>query len=184
MAISRKRKEELVAEYAAQYEQCTGIILAHYKALTVQRMEGLRRRAREQQGEIFVVTNTLLRQVLENRGVKLPEDALTGPTLAVFCKRDLAPLAKLFNDYTGEVEEGRFAVRGAVLDGHYYDAARAKQLADMPTREQLLAQVLGTINAPASQMVGVVASGIRQVLNVLQAYVDKLEGGVPAEAAA
>jgi large subunit ribosomal protein L10 len=48
-------------------------------------------------------------------------------------------------------------------------------IADLPSREVLLAQVLGTINAPASQVAGVVASGIRQVLNVLQAYVDKLQ---------
>ena len=58
-------------------------------------------------------------------------------------------------------------------------------LAELPSREQLLAQVLATINAPATQTVGVIASGIRQVLNVLQAYVDKLEeGNKPAEAAA
>jgi ribosomal protein L10 len=58
-------------------------------------------------------------------------------------------------------------------------------IADLPTREELMAQVLRTINAPATQIAGVVASGIRQVMNVVQAYVDKLEGGdTPAEAAA
>jgi len=71
-----------------------------------------------------------------------------------------------------------------VLEGHMYNAEQAVRLADMPSREQLLAQILGTINAPASQVVGVVASGVRQVLNVLQAYVDKLEGSAPAEMAA
>ncbi|HEC35226.1 MAG TPA: hypothetical protein ENI39_01680 [Anaerolineae bacterium] len=63
-------------------------------------------------------------------------------------------------------------------------AEQVKALANLPPREVLLAQVLGTINAPASQVAGVVASGIRQVLNVLQAYVDKLEGQSPAPQAA
>jgi large subunit ribosomal protein L10 len=63
-------------------------------------------------------------------------------------------------------------------------AEQVHTIADLPPREVLLAQVLGTINAPASRVTGVIASGVRQVLNVLQAYVDKLQepGGAPATA--
>lgn len=184
MAISRTRKEELYQVYNEQYEKSNGIVLAHYTNLTVAQMQGMRRRAREQGGQIFVVKNTLLRNVLQEHGVQVPTDLLTGPTLAAFCTQGIQPMAKLFNELAKEFEEGRFVVRGAVLEGRVYDAAQAVRLADMPSREQLLAQVLGTINAPASQVVGVVASGVRQILNVLQAYVDKLEGGKTAEAAA
>ena len=184
MAISRERKEAWVSEYTDQVRKSSGIILAHYTGLSVARMEGMRRRARDNSGEIFVVKNTLLKSVLDAEGIAVPEDMLTGPTLAVFCHKDFQSLAKLFRDFVKESEEGRFIMRGAVIEGHCYNAKQAEQFADMPSREQLLAQVLGTINAPASQTVGVVASGIRQVLNVLQAYVDKLEGGSPAEAAA
>lgn len=184
MAISRTRKEELYQAYTEQYTKSNGIILAHYTGLTVVQMQGMRRRAREQGGQIFVVKNTLLRSILEEHGVETPTDMLTGPTLAVFCAQGIQPLSKLFNEFAKELEEGRFVVRGAVLEGQVYNAEQAVRLADMPSREQLLAQVLGTINAPASQVVGVVASGVRQILNVLQAYVDKLEGGATAEAAA
>ncbi len=94
-------------------------------------------------------------------------------------------MAKVFREFAGSVEEGKFTLTGAFVDGRFYSAEQARALADLPSRDQLFAQVLGTINAPATQMVGVVAGGIRQVLNVLQAYVDKLEeGGAPAEAAA
>jgi large subunit ribosomal protein L10 len=63
-------------------------------------------------------------------------------------------------------------------------AEQVRTIAALPPRDVLLGQVLGTINAPASQIAGVVASGIRQVLNVVQAYVDKLEesGGAPGTA--
>ncbi len=159
-------------------------MLAHYRSLTVAQMQAMRRRAREQGGQIFVIKNTLLRNILEEHGVEMLADVMTGPTLAVFCYKGIQPLSKLLNDFTKEFEEGQFKVRGAVLEGRMYNAEQAVRLADMPSREQLLAQVLGTINAPASQMVGVVASGVRQILNVLQAYVDKLGGGASAEAAA
>lgn len=184
MAISRTRKEELYQEYTEQYEKSNGIVLAHYRNLTVAQMQAMRRRAREQGGQIFVVKNTLLRSILQEHGVETGADILTGPTLAAFCYQGIQPLSKLFNTIAKEFEEGQFTVRGAVLEGRMYNAEQAIRLADMPSREQLLAQVLGTINAPASQVVGVVASGVRHILNVLQAYVDKLEGGASAEAAA
>ena len=185
MAIPRKRKEELVEEYTEQLHNSSGIILAHYKGLSVPQMQKLRHLVREQEGQAFVVKNTLLQSVLDTEGLKVPDDLLTGPTVVAFCHQDTPPLAKVFKDFTKEVEEGRFVLRGAIVDQHFYTAAKTEQLAELPSREQLLAQVLGTVNAPASQMVGVVAGGIRQVLNVLQAYVDKLEGnGTTADAAA
>lgn len=184
MAISRVRKEELLAEYRQQYAKSVGIMLADYKSLTTHQMDELRRRAREQHGQVFVVKNTLLSLVLAEAGVKSAEKLLAGPTLAVFCHKDISAVAKLTREFTREVEEGRFAVKGGVLEGHLLNATQAVAVADMPSREVLLAQVLRTINAPASQMVGVVAGGIRQILNVVKAYADKLEGAGSAEAAA
>ena len=186
MAISRVRKEELVAEYKQQLSESNGMIFADYRALTVARMQDLRRRAREQGGQIFVVKNTLLNLVLKEEGLKPPESLLTGATIVGFCHQDVPPMAQLFRDFTKEVEEERFAVKAGMMDGRFFSKAEALAIADLPSREQLLAQVLRTINAPATQVTGVVASGIRQVLNVVKAYVDKLEeaGGASAEAAA
>ncbi len=186
MAISRARKEELVALYAEQLAQSDGIIFAHYTGLTVPQMQDLRRRVREVEGLAFVVKNTLLQRALTEKGISVPEGFLTGPMIVGFCHQDAPPVAKAFREFAKEMEEGRFILRGAVVDGTFYDEKAVLRLADLPSREQLLAQVLATINAPATQTVSVIASGIRQVLNVLQAYVDKLEeeGNKPAEAAA
>ena len=185
MALSQARKEELVTEYKQQLSESQGMVLAHYTGLTVAQMQNLRRQARENEGLVFVVKNTLLDLALKEQGVEPPEDILTGPTLVAFCHQDVPPLAALFRDFSKETEEGRFAVRGALLEGRFLSASEALAIADLPSREVLFAKVLGTINAPATQVAGVVANGVRQVLNVLKAYVDKLEGGEsPAEAAA
>ncbi|MDF1513204.1 MAG: 50S ribosomal protein L10 [Anaerolineae bacterium] len=184
MAISRARKEDLLAVYRQQMTDSSGVIMADYTALNVQRVESLRRMAREKNGQVFVVKNTLFKQVVEETGVSVPDDLLTGPTIVAFCHEDVPSQAKVFRDFAKESEEGRFTVKGALMEGHILSAAEAVAAADLPTREEALGIVLRTINAPASQTVGVVASGIRQVMNVIKAYADKLEETAGAPAAA
>jgi large subunit ribosomal protein L10 len=185
LAISRKRKEELLTEYTDQLGESRGVVFAHYLGLTVSQMEGLRNEVRDNEGLVYVVKNTIFQRAVDDHGVEVPDDLMTGPTLVAFCHQDVPPLAKIFKEFAGDVDEGEFTIRGAVVEDQFYDAAQAETLAELPTRDELFAQVLGTINAPATQMAGVVAGGVRQVLNVLQAYIDKLEeGGASAEAAA
>ncbi|MGC9347526.1 MAG: 50S ribosomal protein L10 [Anaerolineae bacterium] len=188
MAISRARKEELLDEYRRQMDESTGFMMAEYTALSVPQMQELRRQAHERSGEVFVVKNTLFGIVLKEAELEFDEEeVLTGPIVVAFCHEDVPPIARLFRDFAGDVEEGHFVVKGGMLEERIFGPEEAATVADLPTREELLAQVLRTINAPATQMAGVVASGIRQVMNVVKAYADKLEeeaGGAPAEAAA
>jgi large subunit ribosomal protein L10 len=193
LAISRARKEELLEAYRQQMAESSGFLMAEYAALSVPQMQAIRRRTREEGGELFVVKNTLFELVLQESDVKVPE-GMTGPLVVAFAHKDVPSLAKLFREIAGSLEENRFVVRGGLLEGRFFDAREAAAVASLPTREELLAQVLRTINAPATQTVGVVAGGIRQVLNVVKAYADKLgeaaggaetsETEVTAEAAA
>lgn len=186
MAISRARKEELLVEYRQQMTESSGLVMANYSMLTVPQMQELRQRAREQDGEVFVVKNTLFRLMLDEEGYDVPGELIEGPIAVVFAHQDVPPLAKVFRDYAREVEEGQFEILGGILEERVISADEATAIADLPTREELLATVLRTINAPARQTAGVVAGGIRQVINVINAYVDKLEEGegAPAEAVA
>lgn len=186
MAISRKRKDQLLTEYRQQIADSSGILMADYSALTVAQMESLRRVVREQDGQIFVVKNTLFKKVLEEQGLTVPDELLMGATIAAFCHGDVPPVAKTIRAYTKELVTGTFDVKGGLMEGNLLSAEQARSAADLPTREEALSMVLRTINAPATQSVGVIASGIRQILNVVNAYVTKLEeeGGASAEAAA
>ncbi len=182
MAISRARKEELLDVYRQQMAESSGFMMAEYTALNVAQLQDLRRRTREQDAEMFVVTNTLFELLLEERGVTAPKALLTGPTIVAFCHKDVPSVAKMFREVEQGFDENRFVVKGGMIEGRIFGAADAATVATLPTREELLAQVLRAINAPASQVVGVVAGGIRQVLNVVKAYVDKLEGAGGASA--
>jgi len=186
LAITRAHKEEMVAEYHRQIDESTGFVMAEYNALSVPQMQDLRRQTRQAEGEVFVIKNTLFKLVLEERGLTVPEDLMTGSMVVGFSHKDVPSLAKLFRNAARDFEADCLIVRGGLLEGRIFGQDEVAAVSNLPTREELLSMVLRTINAPATQTVGVVASGIRQVLNVVKAYADKLEeaGGASAETAA
>ncbi len=185
MALSREEKVERVAQYAEQLEKSLGLILVDYRGLGVEEMQKIRRAVRPMAGEFQVIKNRLLALALEEHDMSLPDEWLTGPTAVSFCSGDIPPVAKALVEAREETE--KLALKGGWTTESLLSAAQVERIAELPSREVLLAQVLGTIHGPGRQVAGALAGGIRQVLNVLQAYVDKLEeagAGAEMEAAA
>ena len=182
MAISKQKKAELVAQYVEQLKQSRGIILTDYRGLGVGDMGDIRHAMRPVGGKFQVVKNRLLALALKEVGMSVAEEWLIGPTAVGFCHDEVPPVVKALTDAVKELEMLR--IKGGLVGTSVITGEQVHAIADLPSRETLLAQVLGTINAPASRVSGVVASGLRQVLNVLQAYVDKLQesGGAPGTA--
>ncbi len=186
MAISKQRKEELLAQYIELLRESNGAILMDYRGMTVAEMSRVRHELRPLGTRLHVVKNRLMKIALQETGNSLPDEWLVGPTLISFCQDEVPPVAKALMDASKDLESLR--IKGGLLDAAPLTFEQVKAIASLPPREVLLAQVLGSINAPASQTAGVIANGVRQVLNVLQAYVDKLQeasngGELAAEAA-
>ena len=110
MAISRERKKALVATYKQQFVESSGVVMADYTGLSVNQMQGLRRKAREQNGRVFVIKNTLFNVMLKEQGLEAPEELMTGSTMVAFCHQDVPPVAKLFRDFVKEVDESVKAI--------------------------------------------------------------------------
>jgi large subunit ribosomal protein L10 len=182
LAISKQRKDELVTQYIEQLKQSEGIILIDYRGLGVNDTDAIRHAMRPIGGKFQVVKNRLMKLALQEVGMSLPAEWLVEPTAIGFCYEEVPPVAKVFADTAKELETLR--IKGGVIGTSVMKPEQVRAIADLPSKEVLLGQVLGTINAPASQMVGVVASGIRQILNVLQAHVEKLEESGGASSAA
>jgi large subunit ribosomal protein L10 len=163
-----------VEQYLERLQKSQGLILTDYRGLRVSEIEELRRSLRGAQATYQVVKNRLLLLALRQMGLSMPQEWLEGPVAVAFCHGEMPAAAKVIQDFAKGHEQ--FAVKGGLVGKTPITAPQVAALASLPPREVVLAQVLGTVNAPASRVVGVVASGIRQVLNVLQAYVDKLEG--------
>ncbi|MBN1936280.1 MAG: 50S ribosomal protein L10 [Anaerolineae bacterium] len=175
MAIKREKKQELVQLYADWLENSQAVVFLSTRYLGVNDTTRLRTLAREKGARVVVIKNTLFLRALKEMGRPLP-GFLNGPVSAVFCGEDIAAAAKIIEGFAKSVSEpAQFQVIGGLVGRDVLDAESARNLSNLPSREALFAQVLATIQAPASQLIGVVASGIRQVVNVLQARVDQLK---------
>ncbi|MCS7178305.1 MAG: 50S ribosomal protein L10 [Anaerolineae bacterium] len=174
MAITRAKKAERVEQYQKHLQESQGLILTDYRGLRVAEIEELRRSLRGAGATYHVVKNRLLLMALQQMGLTMPREWLEGPVAVAFCHGEVPAAAKVVQEFAKGHE--KFSVKGGLLGKTPITAAQVNALATLPPREVLLARVLGALHAPASQVAGVVASGIRQVLNVLQAYVEKLEG--------
>ncbi|MFZ4813788.1 MAG: 50S ribosomal protein L10 [Phototrophicaceae bacterium] len=192
MAITRVRKEELVSRYLEILSRSDGIILAQYKAMTVAEAEQLRHKVREVNAEYMVTKNTLLKIALQEMGWSVPEGMLQGSVGVIFSQGDIPKTAQAVIDFAKLFSE-KFVPKGGVLGGSsIFQASELEAIVKMPSREQLLAQVLGLLTQPSSQLVGTIDAAVGGVVNVLHpatagmvnllsAQVNKLEN--PGEAA-
>ncbi len=180
MAITRERKEELVSVYSELLRNTDGFIIAEYKGMTVAQVGNLRKKLSDVGGTFSITKNTLFKIALQENGWVIPEDLLFGPNGVVFGNGNLPAVAKAVQGVTKELPE-IFKIKGGVLAGSVFNAKEIEAVANLPTMDELRAQLAGIIVAPASQLAGLLESATSQVVNVLQAYVDK--DGASSEAA-
>jgi large subunit ribosomal protein L10 len=179
LAITKEKKHELVGEYVDMLQDSHAVVFVQLQGLTVGEVTDLRTRIREAGGKYHVVKNTLFRRALREADMVVP-DTIQGPIAVTFCPEDVAPVVKVVEDFGKSVEGRMFSIVGGIIEQDALAAEQAQALASLPTKDQLFAQILAGINAPGTQLAGVVASGIRQVLSVIQARVEQLEGGEAA----
>jgi large subunit ribosomal protein L10 len=173
LAISREQKEKLVERYAEMISQSQGVIFTDYSGLTVQQIETVRNKLREIDSPYHVVKNTLLELALEQVGVQASEEILTGPVAAGFCYSELPATAKAVVDLAKEYEN--LEIKGGLMGSDLVALAEIKALADLPSREVLLAQVVGGFQSPISGLVNALSGIMRSFVYVLQARKEQLE---------
>lgn len=181
MAISKARKDELVAQYVDLLDKSGAVFFADYTGMTVKQLEELRAKVRETDGAFHITKNTLLQVALTKAGHSVPDDVLQGQVATGFALGEAPSMAKVLTDYAKSVDE--MSIRGGLMDAKPLTDADVKALADLPSMDELRATILSMVNAPARNLVGVVAGSVRQVVNVIDAYASK-EEGAPAEAEA
>jgi len=177
LAISKERKEELVAQYADMLNRSQGLILTEFRGITDKDLKTVRKAVREANGAYRITKTRLLIRALQDAGYPVP-DELRGMPLAVgFCYGDVPAVAKALTDLTKNSDV--LSIRGGLMGQTFVDAEGVKAIADLPPLDVLRAQLLGLLDAPAANLVGVVQAGVAQVINVINAYAEK-EQGAPA----
>ncbi len=172
LAISREKKEQYVASYIEQLTKSQAIVLTDYRGTTVQQIQRLRGQMREHNTSVQVIKNSLMGIALEQAGLPTPQDYLTGPTAVVFLPEDIATAAKALFDSIKDLEN--IKVKGAILDGQILDAEGARKLRDLPSKTDVLAQLLGAIQGPASELVRTLEAPASELYRTLQAPLREL----------
>lgn len=167
MAISREKKEQIVSESVDQLADSRAVVFTDYRGLSVAQMNQLRNNLREKDGRYQVIKNTLLRLALQGADLPIPEEFLTGPVAITYCFGEVPALAKALYDFADETKI--LTVKGALLGNQVLDAKAVKAVADLPPREILLAQLLGAVQGPMTNLASVLAAPLRELVNVLQA---------------
>jgi large subunit ribosomal protein L10 len=182
LAIDKKRKDELVSEYQDLLQRSSAIFLTRYGGMTVKDLEALRLKIGDANGQINVTKNTLLGIALEQVNRVPPTELLNGQVATSFALGEATALAKVLVEQAKAND--KLTIVGGMLGNRILTKAEVEALATLPSLDQLRAQILGLISAPAQGIVSVVANSVRQVVNVLDAYAKKDENAAAAEPAA
>lgn len=170
--MKRTQKEQLVTELREKIQGAKALYYTDFTGLNVKRMTNLRRRLRKEGVEYVVIKNTLALRAVNESG--LAGTRLKGPTGVVIAKDPVAA-AKVLQDFAKE-NDSKPAVKGGMLDGVQIDVAQVKRLADMPSREQMLAQLAGSLQAPLAGFVGALNGLLYTFVGALDALKTQREG--------
>jgi large subunit ribosomal protein L10 len=170
--MKKSEKEQLVSELAQKLRGASALYFTDFTGLNVKRMTDLRRRLRKSGVEYVVIKNTLALRAVNESG--LVTERLKGPTGLVL-SRDAVTAAKLLADFAKE-NDARPSVKGGLLDGRAIDSAQVKQLATMPPREQMLAELGAGLQSPMAAFVGALNGLLYMFAGALEALRAQREG--------
>lgn len=163
--MPKQNKIDAVAEITADMKGADIYIFVDYRGLTFAEATELRKRLRKVDTDLKVVKNTLGKIAAANAGVEGVDELLAGPTAIAYVHGDPAKSAKTIQDFIKEKKKS--AIRGGKLQRSVLNAAQIEALAALPSREQLMAQVVGAIASPLQGLTNVLSGPIRGLVAVL-----------------
>jgi len=175
LALNKERKEEIVEAYAERLSRSNVAIWANYRGVKAKQFENLRNTLRPSNAEMMVVKNTLMRVALEQQNLPYDDKMMEGPCTVTFIYDDIPAATRTVANFARD-NEALFQLVGGLVGGKVVDAAQVRELVNLPSRDVLLARVVGGIGAPISGFVGTLSAMLRGLVNVLDAHRKQLEG--------
>ena len=166
MPLTRQQKIDLVESYSEGLAKAPHAFLVDYKGVTVTEVSELRRKIGEVGGQYEVVKNRLLLRAIGGEALEELKEDLQGPTAVAYCVEDPVGLAKAVTDFAKDVPA--IELKGGILEGRPVAAAEVKEIAQMPSREELLTKLVFLLQSPISSFVKTLAALPRQFVVVLE----------------
>ncbi|MDR6940026.1 50S ribosomal protein L10 [Arcanobacterium hippocoleae] len=170
--MARTDKSAAIAELTEDFRNSTAVLVTEYRGLTVAQMKNLRR-AMGTEAKYSVAKNTLARIAAHEAGIEGLDEVLTGPTALAFVTGDIATAAKAIKEFSKEHEA--LVVKGGVLEGAFLDAGEVGKLADLESREVLLAKTAGALKASLYKAAYVFTAPLVKTVRTVDALREKQE---------
>lgn len=172
--MARPEKEAVVTEIQEKLSRAQTVVVADYRGLNVEEVTELRKELREAGVDFRVAKNTLTRLAVKNAKLEGMDPYLEGPTALAFGYDDPVTPAKILSTFAKSHKN--LELKAGILEGKVIDVNTLKELADLPSREALLGQVAGLLQAPMRNLVYVLSAPIREMAYVLEAVRKKQAG--------
>jgi large subunit ribosomal protein L10 len=176
----RPEKANIVSDLSAKLKDSLFVLVADYQRMKVDQFSELRNRLAPAGAEIHVVKNSFLKRAITDSGLPDVTDQLTGQTAIVTGEKDVAPVAKILKTFAAEFKIA--ALKIGIVDRAILPSKDVEAMADLPSREVLLAQLLGLLLSPATKLVRLLNEPASSLARLLNAKAEK--GEKPAEATA
>lgn len=168
--MDRAQKEKVVEELGQIFESSGVVVVAHYAGLTVAEMQDLRARARKAECAVRVAKNRLAKIALEGKPCESMTSLLTGMTVLTYSEDPVAA-AKVAEDFAKDNK--KFEILGGAMGENALDRAGVEAVSKMPSREELIASIVGCIGAPASNIAGAIGAPASNIAGILSTIEDK-----------
>jgi len=170
--VDRAQKEKVVEELGQIFESSGVVVVAHYAGLTVAEMQDLRTRMRDVGGSVRVAKNKLAKIALQDKPGAAMADLLTGMTVLAYSEDPVAA-AKVADKFAKDND--KFVILGGAMGETALDPAGVKAVASMPSREELIAQIVSCIGAPASNIAGAIGAPASNIASILSTIEERAE---------
>ncbi len=172
MPKTKEQKKQIVNDLADKLAKFKSLVFTDYKGLTVAEASAIRKLAREQGAEYLVAKKTLIKLALDKAGLKdIDVKDLSGNLALIIGFEDEVSPAKLAANFAKDHEA--FKLLGGIMENKFIDLAQVEALSKIPSRVELLAKLVGSLNSPVSGFVNVLAGNLRGLVTVLGAIKDQ-----------
>ena len=169
--MDKKKKNQIIEDVYQKLQKSQAVYAFNYRGMNVMNVEAIRKALRESQGEMKVVKNTLAHIAFQKANIPFDENILTDQNALAFSYQDIVLTAKTLTDFAKKIPQ--LEIKGVWLNRQQYGPDEVKNLASLPTRDILLAQVVGGIAAPLSKLVSALSGIIRNMVWVLKSIEEK-----------
>lgn len=173
MPKTRSQKKLILDDLSEKAQKAKSIIFTKFEKLKVKESEDLRRRLKAEGSEYIVAKKTLLNLTFKNNSLEVDMADLDGKVAAVFGYQDEVAPAKIVDTFRKTLDEEKIFFLGGILDGKFIPAEMVESLAKLPSKQELLSKMVGSLNAPISGFVNVLAGNLRGLVCVLKAIEEK-----------